>query len=152
MPLVTGNTLFSAILLAALSQGAAARAPAPHPAPLITPPAPAGVYLPRAVSAPDAEVRRLSPDEAKQLLTSTEGPAWRVFQVQAPACEKPVKNKRVSRKEARLAAKNCKQLAKTCKDAGKLARKYRARISCSALYPQTTVWLSSVNQTARSLK
>lgn len=57
---------------------------------------------------------------AKRLLASSAGPAWRVFQVQAP--------------KARQA----------CQAAQRFAAQHKTKIACSALYHQTVVWLAPV--------
>ena len=82
------------------------------------------------------EVRTLDLDDAKKLLDSTEGPAWRVLQVQAPACEDP----KTKNKDAR---KVCKALKADCKEADKFAHEYSKHAACSALYTQTQVLLTN---------
>lgn len=74
-----------------------------------------------------AELRPLPLDEAEALLKSTEGPAWQIVQVQAPAPTKKVRH--------------CKPNLQDCTAARKFAKKFRAEVTCSALYDQTTVLL-----------
>lgn len=76
-----------------------------------------------------AELRPLSMEAAEALLKSTEGPAWRIVQVQAPAPTKKVRH--------------CKPVLQDCTAARKFAKKFRAEVSCSALYDQTTVLLTT---------
>lgn len=134
-----------AALVMALSFQAAAQSLIPMSSPPLDPPDPAGVYLARPLAAAEATVRQMPPAQAKELLSSSEGPAWRVFQIQAPGCQKPIKplKDRRLRKEAAVA---CRQAIRSCKQAASLAKKYRAQNSCSALYKQTTVWLTTVRK------
>lgn len=82
------------------------------------------------------EVRTLDIEGANKLLDSTEGPAWRVLQVQAPACENP----KSKDKEAR---KVCKALKADCKEADQFAHEFGKHAACSALYTQTQVLLTN---------
>ncbi|WP_087865303.1 hypothetical protein [Comamonas thiooxydans] len=81
-----------------------------------------------AAAAPDVDIQSLPLDEAKLLLGGSSGSAWRVLDVQAPAC--------TSKK-----AKDCKPLKKQCDLAQKFAKKYRKHATCSELYTQTSVLL-----------
>jgi len=81
------------------------------------------------------EVRSLSIADAKSLLGSTEGPAWRVLAVQAPACE-TAKAKKVERKK-------CQVVKVECQKAEAFARVHSKHAACSALYVQTTVLLTN---------
>lgn len=74
-----------------------------------------------------AELRPLSLGDAEALLKSTEGPAWHIVQVHAPAPTKKVRR--------------CKPVLEDCTAARKFAKKFRAEVTCSALYDQTTVLL-----------
>jgi hypothetical protein len=82
------------------------------------------------------EVRSLSIAEAKSLLGSTEGPAWRVLAVQAPACE----NRKV---KGKVEFKKCQAMKAECKHAEAFAHAYANHAACSALYSQTTVLLTN---------
>jgi len=82
------------------------------------------------------EVRALSIPEANALLASTEGAAWQVLQVQAPACANP----KAKEKSAR---KNCLELTADCKKADDFAGEHDKHAACSALYKQTTVLLTN---------
>lgn len=123
------------LLLAALAcASVSANAQVRQPESLENPPAAAIERLATDRFTP-ADVQELAPDEAKDLLKSTAGANWHVLEVRAPACDKPVP------KEKR---KECEQISKRCDDATKIANKYRAQITCSALYQQTTVVLTTV--------
>lgn len=88
------------------------------------------------------EVRSLSISAANDLLASTEGPAWRVLAVQAPACGTKSKNKD--------AKKNCKALKAECGKATRYAKAYKKHAACSALYKQTAILLTNDgSQTAK---
>jgi len=91
-------------------------------------------------TAPDTplafEVRSLSISDAKALLGSTEGPAWRVLAVQAPACEIAGSKKKVERKK-------CQAVRVECQRAEAFARTQTKHAACSALYTQTTVLLTN---------
>lgn len=82
------------------------------------------------------EVRELTLPAAKDLLSSTEGPAWRVLQVQAQACENPKAKSKKARKE-------CRNMKAQCRAADKFAHKYKKHAACSALYTQTKVLLTN---------
>lgn len=82
------------------------------------------------------EIRELSVPDAKTLLASTEGPAWQVLAVRAPACEDP----KAKEKDAR---KNCLALKAECKKAAAFANEQDKHAACSALYAQTTVLLTN---------
>lgn len=82
------------------------------------------------------EVRTLDLNGANKLLESTEGPAWRVLQVQAPACKDP-------KTKGKAARKVCKALKADCKEADQFAHKYSKHAACSALYTQTQVLLTN---------
>lgn len=129
MPLISRGSL-----LLALSFALPAGAQTQQPVPPMTPLDPALSSVPTTFAAPET-LRELPPAAAAKLLASTEGPAWRVFQVHAPSCEKKPSSK--NRKAFR-------QIQQECKLARKFAKKYRAQIACSALYVQTRVWLTTV--------
>ena len=99
-------------------------------------------------------VNSVSPEKAKTLLLSTEGSAWRVLRVTAPACSSvPVKPCRGHGTRAHRACKVAKQAARKqcavlrteCNKARKIARNYSAEIVCSPLYSQTAVLLSTAS-------
>lgn len=128
------------------------------PAPPVEPLDPIAPRIVHASTMPDVDVRQLAPSKAKDLLTSTEGSTWHVFQVQAPACEtlgRASKTPKVSQRKKTSAERKadadarkeliriCHQAENSCKQAKVLAKKYRAQLSCSALYPHTTVWLTT---------
>lgn len=109
-----------------------------------------------------AQTVELSLLEAKKLLASTEGPAWRVFQVTAAACD-PAGLKKVhqltkaavSPTECEPAAParyrirevprttECRQIKKECATASAFAEKFKLHATCSTLYTRTTVLLST---------
>ncbi len=95
------------------------------------------------------EVRAMTLPKAKTLLASTEGPAWRVLQVQAPAC-KPVSAKKKSARKAER--KMCLEIKAECKKADKFAHGYGKHAACSALYTQTTVLLTNDAPPQKGLK
>lgn len=68
--------------------------------------------------------------QAKDLLKSSEGPAWRVLQVKAPTCgtEK---------------GRECRQLKAKCSAAEKFVKENGGHAACSELYVTTTVLLSN---------
>lgn len=83
------------------------------------------------------QTRALSINGAKQLLASTEGKAWRVFAVQGPVC--------TSKKY-----KYCKPVKKACAEAKRFAKKYHVHATCSKLYQQSTVLLTTVPKAKKS--
>lgn len=83
------------------------------------------------------QTRALSLDGAKKLLASTEGKAWRVFAVQGPVC--------TSKKY-----KYCKPFKKACTEAKRFAKKYHVHATCSKLYQQSTVLLTTVPKAKKS--
>jgi hypothetical protein len=90
-----------------------------------------------ATAAPSAfEIRSLSIADAKSLLDSTEGPAWKVLGVQAPACES-------TKKKGKVEFKKCQAVKAECKNAEAFARAHANHAACSALYSQTTVLLTN---------
>lgn len=82
------------------------------------------------------ELRTLSIEQSKELLSSTEGEVWRVRSVQGPACENP-------KAKGKSAQKQCRQLKTECRKADAFAHAYSQHATCSALYEQTTVQLSN---------
>jgi hypothetical protein len=128
--------LLTPLLLAAcLALTGAAQAQTITLAPVVNPLDPALTRLEQDPSG-KFEIRALSMGDAKALLTSTEGPAWQVLQVQAGACADPL----AKEKDAR---KNCRYLKAECKKAGVFARQHAKHAACSALYTQTTVLLTN---------
>lgn len=82
----------------------------------------------------EVQIRSLHPWQAKELLQSTEGPNWRVFAVEAAACESPVAPNRKG---------ECKTIARECERAKRFANIYSAPIACSTLYQQTSILLTT---------
>lgn len=91
------------------------------------------------------EIRALSIADAKALLASTEGPAWQVLQVQAPACDNPNAKENVARKK-------CQALKAECKKADAYASEHDKHAACSALYEQTTVLLTNDASPSKHVK
>jgi len=89
---------------------------------------------------PDApsrfEERELSIADATSLLGSTEGQAWRIRAVQAPACAGGIH-------KTKSAVKYCRQIRTNCSKASVFARKHGLHAACSALYTQTKVLLTN---------
>ncbi len=128
--------LFTPLLLAAgLVLAGAAHADALVLEPIVKPLDPA--LESTAGIAPSAfELRSLSIADAKSLLASTEGPAWRVLAVQAPACE-------ITNSKQKVERKKCQAAKVECKKAETFARDHANHAACSALYSQTTVLLTN---------
>jgi hypothetical protein len=82
------------------------------------------------------EERELSIADATNLLKSTEGQAWRIRAVQAPACESGIHRNK-------SALKYCRQIRTNCSKASVFARKHGLHAACSALYTQTKVLLTN---------
>lgn len=78
-------------------------------------------------------MRSLSVEEARDLLSSSEGAAWQVLTVQGPACASGEK----------VHKKNCFALRRECSKAELFARTHSKHAVCSALYIQTTVLLTN---------
>lgn len=90
-----------------------------------------------AKQAPSAfELRELSPQQTEELLSSLEGPAWRIRAVSGPACENPKSKHKADRQV-------CRQLKAQCRAAEQFATSYGHHAACSALYTQTSVLLSN---------
>lgn len=77
---------------------------------------------------PVMQIKTVSIDEAKLLLSGSDRSSWTVLDVQAAAC--------TSKK-----TKECKAVKKQCEVAQKFAKKYSKHATCSELYTQTSVLL-----------
>ncbi|GBG14397.1 tyrosine--tRNA ligase [Novimethylophilus kurashikiensis] len=127
------STLLSTLALVGFSQCALA-ALTPQPVPPQNPLDAAAVRL-SADTYAHSEVREVSPSAAEELLKSTAGPNWHVLEVRAPGCIKPTD--KAHRKE-------CAEISKQCDNATQLANKFHTEITCSALYHETTVVVTTV--------
>lgn len=78
-----------------------------------------------------ASLRELSLKDARALLSSTEGPAWHIYSVHAPACTKQMKKK------------ECKAIRKQCSEAKKFSSKNKVHATCSALYTQASALMTT---------
>jgi hypothetical protein len=86
--------------------------------------------------------RNLSISAARALLSSTEGPAWRMVSVSAPRCStEAVAKFRKANKKVEL--KNCRQMKADCNKAMKFAAKNKIHAACSSLYSLTTVAMAT---------
>ena len=93
----------------------------------------------------EAQVRKLAPADAVQLKKSTAGRDWRVLLVQAPVCAKPPR-KLKTRAERKAQIATCRTANLECRQAKVLSTKYNAQISCSTLYAQTMVLLTTAKR------
>lgn len=88
------------------------------------------------------EQRELSVAEAKKLLSSTEGPAWRMLAVTAPQCTDTKKDLK-KKKAKKVEVKQCQQYKADCAKAAKFAKANGLPLACSTLYTLTTVQLAT---------
>ncbi len=129
-----------ALFLAAAALSCAAGAQALSLEPVNKPLDPALLHLESQSKSP-FEVRALDVPSARALLASTEGPAWRVLALEAPACATaPLPKEKQARKEAR---ELCREKTRECKNAQAFAVEHASHVACSELYIQTTVLLAN---------
>lgn len=91
----------------------------------------------------DVETRELSLESTSALLHSTEGAAWQVYAVQAPATCSAAEQHKLKKKKKYLEAKNCRKAREICASATKFAKKNDAHVACSSLYTLTTILLKN---------
>lgn len=90
-----------------------------------------------------AEQRSLSIKDAQKLLASTEGPAWRVYEVRsAPTCT-TAEQRKLARKGKKVEAKECSEQRQIFESAKKFAAKHGLSATSSSLYSLTTVLLTT---------
>lgn len=87
--------------------------------------------------------RSLSISEAQKLLASAEGPAWRVYEVQAAEGCTAAQQRKLARKGKKVEAKECRQQRQILEEAQKFAAKHKLNATPSSLYSLTTVLLTT---------